>query len=103
VNQVFGTLGDDVRRKDETEMGIIAWIIFGALAGWVAGKLAGTDDQMGCLSNIFIGVAGAGIGGVLYKVLTDEPWDWSFNISSFLVAVVGSIVLLALLRFIRRA
>lgn len=82
-------------------MGFIAWIIFGALAGWVAGKLAGTDDQMGCLANIFVGIAGAAIGGILYKVLTDEDWDWAFNPSSFLVAVIGSVVLLALLRFIR--
>lgn len=82
-------------------MGIIAWIIFGALAGWVAGKLAGTGDQMGCLANIFVGIAGAAIGGVLYKVLTDEKWDWAFNFPSFLVAVIGSVVLLALLRFIR--
>ncbi|HKG26345.1 MAG TPA: GlsB/YeaQ/YmgE family stress response membrane protein [Thermomicrobiales bacterium] len=82
-------------------MGIIAWIIFGALAGWVASKLAGTDDQMGCLSNIFVGVAGAFIGGVLYKVLTDEKWNFRFNPSSFIVAVIGSVVLLALLRVVR--
>ncbi len=83
-------------------MGIIAWVIFGALAGWVAGKLAGTDDQMGCLANIFVGIAGAFIGGVLYKVLTDEEWNFRFNPSSFVVAVIGSIVLLALLRVVRR-
>jgi uncharacterized membrane protein YeaQ/YmgE (transglycosylase-associated protein family) len=83
-------------------MGIIAWIIFGALAGWAAGKLAGTDDQMGCLSNIFVGIAGAFIGGALYKLATDEKWDFRFNVPSFIVAVVGSIVLLALLRVVRR-
>ena len=81
-------------------MGIIAWIIFGAFAGWVASKLAGTDDQMGCLSNIFVGIAGAFIGGVLYKVLTDEKWNFRFNPSSFIVAVIGSVVLLALLRLV---
>jgi uncharacterized membrane protein YeaQ/YmgE (transglycosylase-associated protein family) len=82
-------------------MGIIAWIIFGALAGWLASKLAGTDDQMGCLSNIFIGIAGAFIGGVIYKLLTDEKWNFRFNFPSFIVAVIGSVVLLALLRFVR--
>jgi len=84
-------------------MGIIAWIIFGALAGWIASILAGTRDQMGCLSNIFIGIAGAFIGGVIYKVLTDEKWDFHFNVGSFILAVVGSIVLLGLLRLVRRA
>ena len=82
-------------------MGFIAWIIFGALAGWVAGKLAGTSDQMGCLANIFVGIAGAAIGGVLYKLLTDESWDFDFNVRSFIVAVIGSVVLLALLRVVR--
>ncbi|MEA2598429.1 MAG: hypothetical protein QOF01_4898 [Thermomicrobiales bacterium] len=84
-------------------MGIIAWIVFGALAGWAAGKLAGTDDQMGCLANVFVGIAGAFIGGVLYKVLTDEEWNFRFNFPSFVVAVIGSVVLLALLRVVRRA
>jgi uncharacterized membrane protein YeaQ/YmgE (transglycosylase-associated protein family) len=82
-------------------MGFVAWIIFGALAGWVAGKLAGSSDQFGCLLNIVIGIIGAFIGGVLYKVLTDEAWNFRFNPSSFIVAVLGSIVLLLVLRLIR--
>ena len=84
-------------------MGIIAWIIFGALAGWIASILAGTRDQMGCLSNIFIGIAGAFIGGVIYKLLTGEDWNTHFNAGSFILAVIGSILLLGLLRLVRRA
>jgi uncharacterized membrane protein YeaQ/YmgE (transglycosylase-associated protein family) len=82
-------------------VGIIAWIIFGALAGWVASKLTGADDQMGCLSNILVGIAGAFIGGALYKLITDENWDFRFNLPSFIVAVLGSVLLLALLRRVR--
>jgi uncharacterized membrane protein YeaQ/YmgE (transglycosylase-associated protein family) len=82
-------------------MGIIGWIIFGALAGWVAGKLAGTKDQMGCLSNILVGIAGAFIGGALAKIISGEDWNFDFNVSSFIVAVIGSVILLAVLRFLR--
>jgi uncharacterized membrane protein YeaQ/YmgE (transglycosylase-associated protein family) len=84
-------------------VGIIAWIIFGALAGWLAAKLAGTDDQTGCLMNIVVGVIGAFIGGALYKLVAGENWDFNFNVTSFIVAVVGSILLLLLLRLVRRA
>ncbi|GIW04999.1 MAG: transglycosylase [Thermomicrobiales bacterium] len=82
-------------------MSVVAWIIFGALAGWVASKLAGTDDRMGCLANILVGVAGAAIGGAAYKIIFGEEWTWGFNLPSFIVAVIGSIALLALLKWLR--
>jgi uncharacterized membrane protein YeaQ/YmgE (transglycosylase-associated protein family) len=75
-------------------MGILGWIIFGALAGWVASILAGTNERQGCIMNIIVGVIGAFLGGFLVELLTGTGisfgWDWR----SFIVAVLGSILLL---------
>ena len=79
-------------------MGVLAWIIFGALAGWVASILAGTDRQQGCLLNIVVGVVGAFVGGLLYQLLTGGSFDFNFNLSSFIVAVIGAVVVLFLWR-----
>jgi uncharacterized membrane protein YeaQ/YmgE (transglycosylase-associated protein family) len=74
-------------------MGLISWIIFGALAGWVASIVAGRG-RMGCFGNVIIGVLGAFIGGFLVEWLTGAAvrfaWDWR----SFGVAVVGALLLL---------
>lgn len=83
-------------------MGIIAWIIFGALAGWVASWFVDTHGREGCLTNIVVGVVGAFVGGAIYKFATGEKWNFGFNPSSFVVAVAGAIVLLVILSFIRR-
>ena len=82
-------------------MGLIAWIIFGALAGWVASKLAGRDDQMGCLMNIVVGVIGAFIGGAVVG-LFPGGFDIGFNLTSFIVAVVGAVLFLAVVNVILR-
>jgi uncharacterized membrane protein YeaQ/YmgE (transglycosylase-associated protein family) len=82
-------------------MGWLAWIIFGALAGWVASMLAGTNDRQGCIVDIIVGVVGAFVGGILVQFLTGNPFDFGFNIPSFVVAVIGAVVLLVLLRLIR--
>jgi len=46
-------------------MGIISWVILGALAGWIASMITGRNKQMGCLANIVVGIVGAIIGGVV--------------------------------------
>lgn len=79
-------------------MDILAWIIFGALAGWIAGMLAGTGERQGCVTNIVVGIAGAVIGGAGYKILTGEDWDFEFGVTSFLVAVGGAVLLLFILQ-----
>lgn len=76
-------------------MGIFAWIIFGALAGGVAGAVAGSK-RSGCLFNIAIGVVGAFVGGLLMRFITGESFNIGFDWPSFLVAVVGSIILLVI-------
>jgi uncharacterized membrane protein YeaQ/YmgE (transglycosylase-associated protein family) len=83
-------------------MDILVWIIFGALAGWVAGMLAGTGERQGCIANIVVGIAGAVIGGTGYKLLTGDEWDYEFGLSSFLVAVGGAVLLLFILQAVGR-
>lgn len=74
-------------------MGILSWIIFGALAGGVAGMIA-DSKRSGCLYNMVIGIVGAFIGGFLMQFITGENINFEFNLSSFVVAVLGAIVLL---------
>ncbi|MEK7472178.1 MAG: GlsB/YeaQ/YmgE family stress response membrane protein [Patescibacteria group bacterium] len=81
-------------------MNILVWIIFGALAGWVASKIMGTDAQQGAAGNIIVGVIGAFIGGFIMQTVGESGVD-GFNIRSFLVAIVGSVVLLAIYKAIR--
>jgi uncharacterized membrane protein YeaQ/YmgE (transglycosylase-associated protein family) len=83
-------------------MGLISWIIFGALAGWVASMLTGTNERQGCLTNILVGVIGAFLGGLLVEVFTGRDFSFAWNMRSFVVAVVGAVVLLAITGWGRR-
>lgn len=78
-------------------MGIISWIIFGGLAGWVASKLTGHDASMGLLANIIVGVIGALVGGFVMSLIGKTGVD-GFNIYSFLVAVGGSVLFLSVFK-----
>jgi len=84
-------------------MGILSWIIFGALAGWVASMIAGTNREMGWLENIIVGIVGAFIGGFLFSLITQQSSYMTFSFGSFVVAVIGAIILLFILRLVRRA
>lgn len=74
-------------------MGIVSWIIFGGLAGWVASKLTGHDASMGILANVVVGIIGALVGGFVMSLIGKSGVD-GFNIYSFLVAVGGSVLFL---------
>ncbi|GAC1384287.1 MAG: GlsB/YeaQ/YmgE family stress response membrane protein [Herpetosiphon sp.] len=81
-------------------MGIISWLIFGGLAGWVAGLIM--HDREGVLMNIIVGIVGAFIGGFLWSLLGGKADYTHFNVPAFIVAVVGAIVLLGLINYFRR-
>lgn len=83
-------------------MGILAWVVFGALAGWVASLIAGTNARQGCLLNIIVGVVGALLGGLIMHFATGAKYDFAFNLPSFLVAVLGSVLLLVITGQTRR-
>jgi uncharacterized membrane protein YeaQ/YmgE (transglycosylase-associated protein family) len=82
-------------------MGIIAWIVFGALAGWVASLIMGTSGRQGCIFDIIVGVVGAFIGGFLVQMLTGRGFDTGFNLTSFIVAIIGAVVLLFIVGLMR--
>ena len=50
-------------------MNIIVWIIFGALAGWIASLIAGTDARQGAVANVVVGIVGAFAGGFLMQLI----------------------------------
>jgi uncharacterized membrane protein YeaQ/YmgE (transglycosylase-associated protein family) len=81
--------------------GILAGVIVGGLAGWVASKIMGTDEQMGCFLNVIVGVVGAFIGGLIVELLTGAEFELGFSLWSFLVAIVGAVILLAIVGWIR--
>lgn len=83
-------------------MGIILWIVFGALVGWIASLIMKTDSQQGAVLNIVIGIVGAVIGGWLMSVLGQGGIS-GFNLYSFIVALIGAIVLITAIRFLRHA
>lgn len=82
-------------------MGLISWIVFGALAGWVASMVAGTSGRQGCLTDILVGIVGAFIGGLVVEFLTGDEFSFAFNLTSFVVAVIGALILLAIVSWAR--
>ena len=82
-------------------MGIIAFIILGLLAGAIAKALLPGDDPGGFIVTAIIGIVGALLGGFLAGALFDaDPMDEFFDISTWLTAIVGSIILLVIYRLI---
>lgn len=83
-------------------MGLLAWVIFGALAGWVASIITGRNERQGCILNIVVGIIGALLGGFIISLLSGTGFSFDFNLRSFLVAVLGSVVLLLVVGLVRR-
>lgn len=79
-------------------MGILGWIILGGLAGWAASALMGT--RQGCLMDVIVGIIGGFVGGLVFNLLGGVGVT-GFNLWSFVVAVVGAVIFIAILRAIR--
>lgn len=82
-------------------MGILAWIVVGLIAGWLAGELM-RGAGFGVVGNIIVGIVGALLGGFLASALFNvaDPLT-GFNISTLIIAFLGAVVLLGLLSLFR--
>jgi uncharacterized membrane protein YeaQ/YmgE (transglycosylase-associated protein family) len=82
-------------------MGIIGWILLGLLAGIIAKAVLPGDDPGGFIVTTIIGVVGALLGGFIARALgIGDPIDEFFDISTWLAAIIGAIVLLLVYRVI---
>jgi uncharacterized membrane protein YeaQ/YmgE (transglycosylase-associated protein family) len=81
-------------------MGLIMWLIVGGVIGWLASLVMRTDAQQGILLNIVVGIVGAFIGGLILSggSINNAP----LTLTTFLVSLVGAIILLAIVNLIRR-
>ena len=81
-------------------MGIILWLIIGGVIGWLASIIMRTDPQQGIFLNIVVGIVGAFIGGLILSggSINNQP----LNITSFLVSLLGAVILLAIVNLVRR-
>ncbi|MEU6890278.1 GlsB/YeaQ/YmgE family stress response membrane protein [Streptomyces sp. NPDC046557] len=82
-------------------MGIIAWILIGLLAGLIAKAITPGRDPGGCLITMVIGVVGGLLGGWLGKVIFGvNSINGFFHLSTWIAAVVGSVIVLLIYRLI---
>jgi uncharacterized membrane protein YeaQ/YmgE (transglycosylase-associated protein family) len=80
-------------------MGIIIWLIIGGIVGWLASLIMRTDAQQGILLNIVVGIVGAFIGGLIF---TGGSINDGVTLYSFIISLLGAIILLAIVNLIRR-
>ena len=79
-------------------MSIIAWVVFGLIAGFVASRVAGPTGY-GLIADLVLGIVGAVVGGFLFH-LFGATGVTGFNAWSFLVAILGAVVVLVGLRLV---
>jgi uncharacterized membrane protein YeaQ/YmgE (transglycosylase-associated protein family) len=84
-----------------TTTNILVWLIFGGIAGWIATIIYGNNGRVGILGNIVIGIIGAILGGWVFGFF-GQTGVTGFNLWSFLVAVVGAVILLWLVNMGRK-
>jgi uncharacterized membrane protein YeaQ/YmgE (transglycosylase-associated protein family) len=83
-------------------MGILAWIIFGLIAGVIAKLIMPGKDGGGFIVTCILGIIGAVVGGWIATFLHIGGSVTGFNLPSFLVAVAGAIIILIIYRMVRR-
>ncbi|MFZ5749265.1 MAG: GlsB/YeaQ/YmgE family stress response membrane protein [Pseudomonadota bacterium] len=81
-------------------MGLLVWLVVGGVVGWLASIVMRTDAQQGIFLNIVVGIVGAFLGGWIFS--SADINDGVVTIGTFLVSLVGAIILLAVVNLVRR-
>ncbi len=77
-------------------MGLIAWLVVGAIAGFIASRVVPGDEGYGWLGGLIAGIIGALVGGFILAAITGEDWTTGINIPTLLAAIVGAIIVVFL-------
>jgi uncharacterized membrane protein YeaQ/YmgE (transglycosylase-associated protein family) len=85
-------------------MNLILWLIAGAVIGWLASRIMGTNSQQGLLLDILVGIVGAVLAGWFLTPLIGIGTinQNNFSIPALLVSLLGAIILLAVVKSLRR-
>jgi uncharacterized membrane protein YeaQ/YmgE (transglycosylase-associated protein family) len=74
-------------------MGLLSWLVVGAIAGWLAGYLVRGDESFGVIGHIVLGIVGGLVGGFLAGLLTGgKDYITGINITTIVVAVIGAVI-----------
>ena len=84
-------------------MGILVWLIVGGVVGWLASIVMRTDAQQGILLNVIVGIVGALLAGfIVSPLLGIGTINEGISLATFLVSLVGAVILLAIVNLFRR-
>ena len=84
-------------------MSIIAWLVVGAIAGWLAGLLVKGDEGLGVIGHIVLGIVGALVGGFLAGLLLPGAGDYTtgINFTTIITATIGAVLVVVVVGLIR--
>ena len=85
-------------------MNLIIWLIVGGVVGWLASVLMRTDAQQGIFLNVVVGIVGAALAGFFLSPVLGIPTinQGIFSVGTFLISLLGAVILLAIVNLIRR-
>lgn len=90
-----------ISAKEVFRLGIIGWLVIGALAGWIASKITGNDKEMGAVKNIVVGIIGGIIGGFAMNLIGGYGIT-GFNVWSLFIATLGAVILLLAINLVKK-
>jgi uncharacterized membrane protein YeaQ/YmgE (transglycosylase-associated protein family) len=73
-------------------MGIVSWLVVGAIAGWLAGLLVRGDESLGVIGHIVLGIVGGLVGGFLAGLVMGGDYITGINPTTIVVATVGAVI-----------